>query len=195
MDRADLPRVAHDPWVRFLEGDNPDHPVQALQAALDEVRQKIALMQADTTTPDTRLSDDMNHINPATTEAMTQLMLGGIPTGRSGCPLHCRLRYFDPARRRAGLPEDVAALVEKMSDDEVVVSLVNLSPLHRRTVIVQGGAYAEHQLESVTVHAETTAVDRPHVAVQLAPGCGSRLTIKTRRYANRPTFAFPWSLA
>jgi hypothetical protein len=192
MDRKDLARVADDPWVQFLEGENPDHPVQALQAALDEVRHKISLMHADTTTPDTRLSDDMNHINPATTEALTQLMLGGIPTGRSGCPLHCRLRYFDPARRRAGLPEDVGALVETMSADEVVVTLVNLSPLHERSVIVQGGAYAEHQLESVTVGGETTTVDSPHVAVRLAPGCGSQLTIKTKRYANQPTFAFPW---
>jgi hypothetical protein len=134
----------------------------------------------------------MNHINPATTEALTQLMLGGIPTGRSGCPLHCRLRYFDPVRRRAGLPEDVAALVETMNADEVTVTLVNLSPLHERTVIVQSGAYAEHQIESVTVDGETTPVDRPHVSVRLAPGCGSQLTVKTSRYANQPTFAMPW---
>ena len=193
MDRKDLKLVADDPWVRFLEGQNPNHPVEALQAAMDELRHKIELMHADTTTPDTRLSDDMNHINPATTEALTQLMLGGIPTGRSGCPLHCRLRYFDPARRRAGLPEDVAALVEKLSADEVTVTLVNLSPLHERTVTVQGGAYAEHQLQSVTINGNTTPLDSPHFSVRLAPGCGSQLTIQTKRYANQPTVAFPWS--
>ncbi len=192
MDRKDLKLIADDPWVRYLEGENPNHPVQAMQEALEEVRHKIELMHADTTTPDTRLSDDMNHINPATTEALTQLMLGGIPTGRSGCPLHCRLRYFDPARRRAGLPEDVAALVEKLTADEVTVTLVNLSPLHERTVTLQGGAYAEHQLQSVTVNGSTTPLDNSHFSVKLAPGCGRQLTIKTKRYANQPTFAFPW---
>jgi hypothetical protein len=192
LDRKDLHRVADDPWVRYLEGQNPDYPVQALQAALEEVRHKVEWMYTDPTTPDTRLSDDMNHINPATTEALTQLMLGGMPTGRSGCPLHCRLRYFDPARRRAGLPEDVAALVEKLTADEVVVTLVNLSPLHERSVVVQGGAYAEHQLQSVAVNGTTTRVGKSHFTVNLAPGCGSRLTIKTQRYANQPTFAFPW---
>jgi len=43
-------------------------------------------------------------------------MLGGLPTGRDGYPLHCRLALnFDPVRRRAGIPEDVAALVEKLT--------------------------------------------------------------------------------
>ena len=30
-------------------------------------------------------------------------MLGGLPTGRTGFPLHCRLRYFDPERQRTDL--------------------------------------------------------------------------------------------
>ncbi|RLT40761.1 MAG: hypothetical protein DWI57_07985 [Chloroflexi bacterium] len=193
MDDRDLARVADDPWVRYLNGQNPAHPVQALQAALDELRHKMELMHADPTTPDTRLSDDMNHINPATTDALIQLMLGGIPTGRSGCPLHCRLRYFDPERQRAGLPEDVGALVEKLSAEEVVVTLVNLSPLYERTITIQGGAYAEHQLQSVEVNGKVTRLGTTHFTLTLAPGCGSQLTINTQRYANQPTVAFPWS--
>ena len=87
----------------------------------------------------------------------------------------------------------MAALVEKLSADEVTVTLVNLSPLHERTVTVQGGAYAEHQLQSVTIIGNTTPLDSPHFSVRLAPGCGSQLTIQTQRYANQPTVAFPWS--
>ena len=84
-------------------------------------------------------------MNPATTDALVRLMLGGLPAGRTGYPLHCRLRYFDPTRRRAGLPEQVGALVERMTEDEVTVQLVNLDPANERTVIIQGGAYGEHQ--------------------------------------------------
>ncbi|HLH72421.1 MAG TPA: hypothetical protein VKX96_03985, partial [Chloroflexota bacterium] len=157
------------------------------------VRKRVAEMRSDPTTPDTRLSDDPNHINPATTETLTQLMLGGLPTGRVGYPLHCRLRYFDPTRRRAGIPEDVAALVEKLTADEVVVTLVNTSVLQSRTVIVQGGAYAEHEIIDVTLGEVTSPVGHSHFQVQLGPGAGSQLRIRTMCYANQPTLAFPWS--
>ncbi len=105
MNRDDLGRVEQNPWVRYLEGKNADYPTVALQSALERVRQDMEEMAADTCSPDTRLSDDMNHINPAKTETLTQLMLGGLPTGRVGSPLYCRLRYFDPEGQRAGVPE------------------------------------------------------------------------------------------
>ncbi|HPI22335.1 MAG TPA: hypothetical protein PLE73_04015, partial [Spirochaetota bacterium] len=40
--------------------------------------------------------------------------------------LHSRFRYFDPLKRRAGLPEDTGALVEKLGADSAVLTLVNL---------------------------------------------------------------------
>ena len=135
----------------------------------------------------------MNHINPARTETLTQLMLGGLPTGRVGSPLYASLRYFDPARQRAGIPEDVAALVEKLSADETVVSLVNVSQLDAKTVVVQGGGYGEHQIQSVTVDgAASQTIDGNAFTVKLGPGCGATLSIKMTRYANQPQFAFPW---
>ena len=192
MDPQDLARAPHDPWYDFLAGKNPDYPVEALRRDYATVRERSEKMRQDTTTPDTRLSDDMNHINPATIDALTRLTLGGFPTGRDGGPLMCRLRYFDPARRRAGLPEDVAALVDHLTASEVGVTLVNLHPVAERTVIVQGGAYAEHQFISATAGGITTEVNGPHLVVRLAPGSGERITLTMQRYANRPTLAFPW---
>ncbi len=192
MDPADRRLVYENPWIDYLHGEAADYPVQALQQDMDHLRRKIELMRADTATPDTRLSDDMNHINPATTDALIRLMLGGIPTGREGSPLNARLRYFDPARRRAGIPEDVAALVERMSADETVVTLVNTSPMAERTVIVQGGAYGEHQIDSVHCNGEESAINAAHFAVKIAPGSGAQLTLKMQRYVNQPTFAMPW---
>lgn len=192
MNRDDLRLVQPNPWIDFLEGRDDDYPVRALQEDLARVRQRVQLMRDDPTTPDTRLSDDPNHINPAVTETLTQLMLGGLPTGRMGATLHCRLRYFDPAQQRPGLPADVAALVEKLSADETTVTLVNLSPVHERVVTVQGGAYGEHQIDRVTVDGTTTAVNAPFFSVRLAPGCGATLTLAMQRYVNQPTLAFPW---
>ncbi len=192
MNRDDLRLVPDDPWVNYLEGKDPDFPARTLQQDLGKVRERVELMRADLTAPDTRLSDDPNHINPAVTETLTQLMLGGLPTGRVGHGLHCRLRYFDPVRRRAGIPDDVAALVEKLSADETVVRLVNVSQVEERTVVVQGGAYGEHQILSVAVDGQSTPVNASAFSVRLAPGCGAQLTLKMQRYANQPTFAFPW---
>ncbi|MEZ4659723.1 MAG: hypothetical protein R2911_19380 [Caldilineaceae bacterium] len=192
MDDRDAELVAHDGWVQYLRGENDAYPVTALQDDLDHVRRKVELMRADATTPDTRLSDDMNHINPATTDALIQLMLGGIPTGRVGGALHCRVRYFDPVLRRAGLPQNVAALVEKMTADVTVLSLVNLNQVDPVTLVVQGGAYAEHQIESATLNGVQIEVNADHFTVSLGPGCGGQLHLKMQRYANQPTFAFPW---
>jgi hypothetical protein len=121
-------------------------------------------------------------------------MLGGLPTGRDVHVLHARVRYFDPARRRAGLPEHVGALVERMTEGDVTVRLVNLDPVEPKTVIVQGGAYAEHQIGNIQVEgsAAPIPVDDTNFAVRLAPGAGTRLTLGLKRYANQPTLAYPW---
>ncbi|MFC1525644.1 hypothetical protein ACFL6X_02415 [Candidatus Latescibacterota bacterium] len=194
----DRERVKDNGWVSYLAGDNPSYPERALESDLERLRTRMERMRADTSTPDTRLSDDMNSTNPATIENLNQLMLGGLPVGRSCHTLHCRLRYFDPARQRAGLPPDVGALVESMTDDSVTVSLVNLSPVDARTVVVQGGAYAEHRFRKVTVDdrsMEATGAgpsDGSAFSVRLEPGCGAQLRMGMQRYAHQPTFLFPW---
>ena len=193
MDPADRGRVPQDPWLDFLEGNNPDWPVQALEDGLEVVRDRVERLRADMSTPDTRLCDDMNGLNPAQTDVLTSLMLGGLEPGHCGYPLHARVRYFDPERRRPGLPEDIAALVETLSAGEATVSLVNLDQVRGRTVIVQGGAYGEHRVTGVTVDGRTTPVNRSSFSVRLAPGCGASLVVKADRYANQPTFAFPWA--
>ena len=71
--------------------------------------------------------------------------------------------------------------------------LVNLSPLHARRVVVPAGACAEHQIGAVEVAAVHVPVGASHVADDLEPGCGGRLVLQTSRYANAPTFAFPWT--
>jgi hypothetical protein len=86
----------------------------------------------------------------------------------------------------------VAALISELTDTETIVTLVNLNPASARTVVVQGGAYAEHQIESAEWNARTVRVGAPSFTVKLAPGAGGRLILKMRRYVNRPTVHFPW---
>ncbi|MNL86468.1 hypothetical protein D3C87_2151920 [compost metagenome] len=61
---------------------------------------------------------------------------------------------------------------------------------------VQGGAYGEHQLLSVSVGGGApVAVDASTFTVRLAAGAGARLALKMRRHVNAPTLSFPWDRA
>jgi hypothetical protein len=182
-------------WVSFLQGRNPAYPEQALERDLKMIQQRLNTFRSDTTPPEKRLADNMLNYNPAATESMVQLMWGALLPGREGGLLNARLRYFDPDRKRAGVPEDVAALVSELSDTRTTVTLINLNASQPRTVIVQGGGYGEHQLISVTRGAKTTAINSPLLTVRLNPGCGEKLILGMTRYANRPTVRHPWRRA
>src|SRR5262249_115584 len=105
---------------------------------------------------------------------------------------HSRFRYFDPVARRAGLPPDVGALVEKLGADSATLTLVNLSPINARTVVVQAGAYGEHKFETAALGGKSTTLDPPVATVRLEPGCGARIEFRMARYRNQPTLAQPW---
>ncbi len=134
----------------------------------------------------------MLDINPVVTTSLIQLTQGGLEPGRDGGVLNARLRYFDPDRKRAGLPLDVAALISQMTDAKTVVTLVNVGTSAERTVVVQAGAFAEHQIQSVEWNGKTVPVNAPSFTVKLPAGSGGALTLTMRRYANMPTEAFPW---
>jgi hypothetical protein len=132
-------------------------------------------IRSDTTTADTRLADYLLDFNPAATNTLVNLMLGGYFASGRIWTLHSRFRYFDPVARRAGPPEDVAALVEKLGADSATLTLVNVNPVEARTV---GG--------------RTTPVNGPLLTVRLAPACGARLEFRMTRYQNPPALAHPW---
>jgi hypothetical protein len=118
--------------------------------------------------------------------------MGAYFSGGRIWSLHSRFRYFDPVRRRAGLPEDVGALVEKLEADAATLTLVNVSPVEARTVVVQAGGYGEHRFESADVNGKTQMIAGPLLNVRLEPGSGARIRFRMARYVNPPTLAQPW---
>ena len=87
----------------------------------------------------------------------------------------------------------MAALVERMSDDRRTLSLVNVSPVESRTLVIQGGSFGEHQIVAVTQEGVRTPVGDSSFQVVLAPGSGTTLEIEQRRYVNKPSYEFPWN--
>ena len=195
MKADDLRRIAGHGWISYLQGENPGYPESALRRDLNTIHSRIAAMRRDSLPPEKRLADNMMGFNPATTASLVQLMWGGLPPDRDGGQANARLRYFDPMRKRAGLPNEVAALVSQLTDVQTTVTLVNLNTNEGRTLVIQGGAYGEHHFESVTIGTKTTPINSALVTVQLSPGSGGHLMLQMKRYANRPTLLHPWHRA
>ena len=191
LQESDLERILPNPpdrrsvqgWIEFLQGRKPDYPVEAMQQEFEESVRTSNRMRDQTAGYGP---------SPAAFESLVNLTLGGNNLYGSGDVLHSQVRYFDPERRRAGLSDDVAALVEKITPAGITLTLVNTSPVNTRRLIVQTGAYGEHQAVSITAGGKTVAIDAPFFDVRLAPGAGETLTIAMRRYVNDPTLAFPW---
>ncbi len=194
MRDDDAQRVGDSGWLAYLRGGNADYPETSLRRDLSRVRSKVLAMRDDPTTPDTRLSDDPMQYNPASVDALLELAMGGLSPGRSGNILTARLRYFDPQRRRAGLPPDVAALITRLTADEAAMTLVNVNQLESRQLVLQGGAYGEHAIESIALGSKKIAIRGVAASVELAPGAGGTLVVRFRRYAHSPTLAWPGRL-
>ena len=194
MEEKDRQRLGAGGWFGYLEGRNPTYPESVLRGDLNRVARQVEAMRRDPTTPSTRLSDDPMVYNPVWVGHLVQLMLGGPAPGTPliGGPLHCRVRYFDPVRQRAGVPPDIAALVEHLGRDSATLNLINTHATEARKVVIQGGAYGEHQILAVAHQDTEIRVENSHFVVHLAPGAGGRLHLRMQRYARQPTFIFPW---
>jgi hypothetical protein len=192
MRASDRKRVPASAWLDYLEGKDPGYPERVLRSEFGVLREKVANMRQDTSTPDTRLADDPMAFNPAHVATLVNLTLGGLAPKHQAEVLHCRVRYFDPVARRPGLPPEVAALVETLTADTAAVILVNLDPSDTRSIVVQAGGYREHSFTAATHDDHAVSLDGPLLNVRLAPGAGGRLTLKMKRYVNPPTLSQPW---
>jgi hypothetical protein len=184
------------PWLGFLAGRNPAYPLEILKGTYAETLRRLALLRADQTTPEQQDVHHWQRLNPVVLEGLVQLMLGGPNHIYHGGLLNVSVRYFDPVGRRAGAPPDVAALVDRITADGISLQLVNVSPTDTRDVIIQAGAFGEHQFTSVrqVIHYphQFQTIERRFFHVRLAPASCGRLELGLKRFCNRPTYAFPW---
>jgi hypothetical protein len=191
LNPADIKRILPNPpdrrpvqgWIEFLQGTRPNYPLEALQQEKQDVERTAAR---------TSKKASGYGASPVAFESLANLTLGAANLYGSGDVLRSQVRYFDPDRRRAGLPEDVAALVEKIEPDSVTLTLVNTSRTASRRVIVQMGAYGEHQATSVRLGDRSISLMSSQFEVQLAAGAEDRLVVGIRRMVNDPTLRFPW---
>ncbi|WP_035841834.1 hypothetical protein [Kitasatospora azatica] len=206
-----------EPWLAFLAGDNPDYPEKILAAAQAQVRHRLTRMELyrDREVPEADIHL-WQQSNPVVTEALVQLTWGGPQVVYNGGLQQARVRYYDAAARRPGLPVGVAALVSSIDPDATVVDLVNLDPELARSVIVQAGAFAEHTIRTVdhtacedpswigdlydyghtapTVTTRTTQVEGPWLQVELPRSSTVRLTLRLGLRTQAPSYRTPFDM-
>lgn len=185
---------------QYYDGKNPDWPQKILDVEYEGALALFDAARLDTRDVETIIADNQQPPQFVLTKGLTQVMLGAPQAVYTGGLLRATVRYFDPDRARPGVPEDVAALVDKLGSDVVGIQLVNLSRTETRNVIVQAGAFGEHQFTTVQFQEtngessseRTVPVDAKFFAVELPSSRTIRLEIGMRRFANSPSYAFPW---
>ena len=192
------------PWFQYIRGENPDYPVEILQANLELIQDQLDTMRSADGYPENFDLDDAMSIHrwqeltPIILEGLVQLTLGAPMHLSHGGLQHGRLRYFDARRERAGLAEDVAACVEGIDETSVTLRLVNMSAFEARELVVQAGTFAEHDFQDVQVLADdgsviqSLTVNGTTFSVELEPGSGARLKLCQQRYVNQPSYRSPW---
>ena len=125
LDSADLQRILPKP-ARPASGAGLDRLPPGQQAELPGRR--VAAGTARMFGEGARTGTSSGYgPSPVAFEALANLTLGAANLYGSGDVLRSQVRYFDPERRRAGLAEDVAALVERIEPGSVTLTLVNTS--------------------------------------------------------------------
>jgi hypothetical protein len=186
------PETPEAGWIAFLQGNNADYPERAFQRDLDQVSRKLRRTLNEHGDPETWVDSHWSSLDPLPQDNLIRLTLGGLPVDLRGEMLHARLRYFDAENHRPGLPAGVAALVRRFDAGITEVELVNTDRLEAKSLLVQGGAYGEHQILEVSSPAGSQTVNQPSFRVELAPGAGATLRISMKRFANAPSYTFPW---
>lgn len=192
LDTTRLSYLHDDPWINFLLGKNPEYPVKAIEWEQKFIYKCMEGMAADTSTQEIRDTDDPQKLNPVKAGTLVKLTTGGNDPGIAGNILHCRVRYFDPVLKRAGLPKDVGALVEKITPEGIELTLVNTNASQSRKVILQAGAYGEHQFTDVIIETQKIPVNNQLLDVDLTPGAGCKINLRMNLYANSPSLKLPW---
>ena len=183
---------------QYYDGKNPDWPEQILRAEYQYALATYEAMRVDERSPLDIITTNRLPSHPVLTKGLTQVALGAPQSVYNGGLLRATVRYYDADRARPGLPLDVAALVDELGADVVGVQLVNTNRNETRRLIVQAGAFGEHQFTGLKYREEgkdgerTVAADGKYFAVELPPSTSIRVEAGLQRFGNTPSYAFPW---
>lgn len=132
-------------WTAYLRGEFPDYPRQILRHAHAQMDEILDFVEHDTQSVETYGDSYFQERNPVTVEALFQLTTGGsLPVYYGGLP-RTRIRCYDTATGRSGLPRDVALRVNQLDAESVSLTAVNLSSTTQKTITLRAGFFGEYR--------------------------------------------------
>lgn len=207
-------------WFEFIQGNFSNYPVEILKANITLIETQLHKMRSQTGNPinwstyspekaDVEIGIDLSNpgysihawqeFNPIYFEGLFQLLSGSpMHISHGGLPF-AKVRYFDNQKQRAGLPDDVSALVDGLTEDSIHISLYNLNQNEPRTLTLQAGNFGENRFESVEIASEdgtiqNCVIEGKWFTVELLPGAGAKCSFTYSRYSNSPTYETPFSM-
>lgn len=183
---------------QYYDGKNPDWPMKILSSEYADVLAGYEEIKNDDRTSYDIITTNKIPQNSVRTKGLTQVTMGTVQATYNGGLLRAAVRYYDADQGRPGLPRDVAALVDELKPDRVGVQLVNTSHHESRRVLVQSGAFGEHDFTTIRYRevgkdGETvSSVNGKFFAVELPPSTSIRIDAGVNRFVNQPSYAFPW---
>ena len=180
-------------WLAYMRGDFPEYPESILNHNLSQVQQRLNFMENDEEDPAGYGDAYFQRRNPVTCEGLVELTCGGPLPHYNGGLLVTRVRHYDAHNNRPGLPEDVAALVSKLTANTVELELINLSASEARDVIVQAGSMGEHNFTTASANGDNKVeVNGTYLQVHLPPNTQIALEVGMERFVNVPSYKQPW---
>ena len=206
-------------WFEFIQGNFPSYPEEILRANLTLIESQLHKMRSNTGNPhnwssydpatadvevglDLRIPGYSIHawqeFNPIYFEGLYQLLSGSpMHVSHGGLPFG-KIRYFDGAEKRSGLPSDVAAMVTAVTASTLMLKVINLSKDTSRILTIQAGNFGENRFDSVVISNEdgqrqSLSVDSKWFTLELAPEAGATLDFNYSRFVNTPTYETPYS--
>ena len=175
-------------WFDYLAGNNPLYPEEALSRSIEHVNRRIALLNNSAGNSAQNSLRSWSQRNPVTTEVLLQLTTGSpLSPGHSGVQ-PARIVIGDSESEKPGLPPDVAGLVDALDGNRIGLTLVNLSPIHQRTVTVQAGAFGEDQFVTVRSNSGCHRAGSARLTVTLPPSRQVHLDLEVNRWAYPATY-------
>ena len=138
----------------YYAGRFPTWPEERLGSDYQYVQAMGEYMRADPRSRREIAAENRWPPNPVAIKGLVQVTTGGPQPVYNGGLLRGLVRYFDGEGRRPGLPGEVAALVDEVGPKRLGVHLVNSSLSAGRTVVLQAGAFGEHDFTEVGFEAE-----------------------------------------
>ncbi|AHG01662.1 hypothetical protein HALLA_04480 (plasmid) [Halostagnicola larsenii XH-48] len=179
-------------WLAYLDGDFPAYPERIMEANHAHVQQHRELMRTEGGLPDDVDEDYLRDRNPVFHRGLLQLTMGAPQPVYYGGLVMAQVRHFDLERERPGLPAGVSALVTDVTREGIDLTLVNGGGADRE-LIVQAGAYGEHEFTSLEHDGERGHPESNAIRVSLPSGTRVSLSAALERFVNDPAYEPPWS--